>query len=91
MMEPRFELTRALSEAVGVAAAALADPIDRISVSPHRIFVCAGRVCLELSYTYNNAYSQDGSIMPGSGHWSAAVVRRYTENRFMAALRSLLR
>ena len=90
MMEPRFEQTRALGEAIRVAADVLAEPIEKVRMSRDRIFICAGRECLELSYTYNNAYSQDGSIMPGSGHWSVAIVRRYRENGFAAAVRSLI-
>jgi hypothetical protein len=75
MMEPRFERARVLAEAVGVAANTLKDPIDRVKVTRDKIFISAGRERLELAYTYDNAYSQDGSIMPGSGHWSVSIIK----------------
>ena len=40
-----------------------------------KIFVFAGRERLELSYVYDNAYSEDGSVKPGSGHWSVSIVK----------------
>jgi len=75
MMEPRFERARVLAEAVGVAASVLESPIDKVKISARRIFVFAGGARAELSYAYNNAYAQDGSVMPGSGHWSVSVVK----------------
>jgi hypothetical protein len=74
-MEPRFERAHLLAEAVSVASSALAAPIDEVKISDKRIVILAGRERLELSYTYNNAYSQDGSVMPGSGHWSVAIIK----------------
>ena len=75
MMEPRFERARVISEAIDIAAHALAQPIDKVNVTRDRIFVHAGRERLELSYGYDNAYSTDGSVMPGSGHWSVSIVK----------------
>lgn len=88
-MEPRFELARVLAEAVGVAAHSLSKPIDRIKVSGDRIFISAGSECLELSSAYHNAYTQDGSIMPGSGHWSVSIVGAVKSGRLAVALRAL--
>jgi hypothetical protein len=75
MMEPKFERARVLGEALDIATNALEDPIDKVQVSREKIFVFAGRERLELSYTYDNAYAQDGSVMPGSGHWSVSIVK----------------
>ena len=75
MMEPRFERARVLAEAVGVAARALTASIDKVEISDEKIFVFAGRERAELSYVYNNAYAKDGSVMPGSGHWSVTIVK----------------
>ena len=89
MMEPRFELARVLAEAVGVAARSLEKPIDRVEVSGDRIFVSAGGECLELSSAYHNAYTQDGSVKPGSGHWSVSIVGPAKRGRLAAAVRAL--
>ena len=91
MMEPRFELASVLAEAVGVGARALEHPIDTVTVSRDRIFISAGGERLELSYTYHNAYTQDGSVMPGSGHWSVSIVRQTKGNRFAAIVRAAVR
>ena len=89
MMEHRFELARVLAEAVDIGARALEKPIDKMTVSGDRIFISAGREHLELSYTYHNAYAQDGSIMPGSGNWSVSIVKSTKENRFAAVVRAI--
>jgi hypothetical protein len=75
MMEPRFERARVLGQAIDVAAHTLVDPIEKIILSDQAIFVFAGRERLELSYAYYDAYTQDGSVMPGSGHWSVQLVK----------------
>jgi len=75
MMEPRFERARVLAEAVGVAARSLTACIDQVKIREGKIIVFAGKERAELSYTYNNAYAQNGSIMPGSGHWSVTIVK----------------
>ena len=75
MMEPRFERARVLAEAVRVAASALSAPIDKVKISGEKIRVSAGKERAELSYVYDNAYTQDGAVMPGSGHWSVMVVK----------------
>ena len=90
MMAHEFERARVIAEAVDVAASALKAAIDSVTVSGDRIFVSAGAERLELSYVYNNAYAQDGSIMPGSGHWSVSIVGAVRKNRFAAALRAIL-
>jgi len=89
-MEPRFELARVLAEAVAVAAGELADPIDKVTVSNNRIFVSAGRNRLELSYVHHNAYSPEGAVMPGSGHWSVMIVGVAKANRFAAVARIVM-
>ena len=75
MMAPKFERASVLSQALDVATNALEDPIDKVKVFREKIFVFAGRERLELSYVYDNAYSEDGSVKPGSGHWSVSIVK----------------
>jgi hypothetical protein len=82
MMAPKFERARVLGEAIGVAATTLADPIDKMKVSDEKILIFAGRERLELSYAYHNAYAPDGSVMPGSGHWSVSIVKLTRQSRF---------
>ena len=74
MMAPKFERLRVLGEAMHAAAYELDDPIDQVTVAGDRIVVAARGRRVELSYGYHNAYAEDGSVMPGSGHWSVAIV-----------------
>jgi hypothetical protein len=74
MMAPKFERLRVLGEAIQAAAYELDDPIDQVTVAGDRIVVAARGRRVELSYGYQNAYGENGSAMPGSGHWSVAIV-----------------
>ena len=75
MMEPRFERARVLAEAIDIAARELKNPIDRIQVSGNTITMRAGGERVDLSFAYYNAYTPDGSAMPGSGHWSVSLIQ----------------
>ena len=88
-MAPKFERARVLAEAIEIGAHKLEDPIDKVTVSGNRISVFAGRECLELSYAYYNAYSEDGGVKPGSGHWSVSIIGSTKQNRFAALVRAV--
>jgi hypothetical protein len=91
MMAPKYERARVLAEALEVGVRELEDPIDNVTVSGDRISIVAGRKRLELLYTYHNAYSQNGSVMPGSGHWSVSIKSSHKENSFGALVRAIWR
>jgi hypothetical protein len=69
MMAPHHERARLLGEAIAQANSVLAEPIDRIEVTPEKIHVWARGKHLAMTYGYANAYGDKGEAMPGSGHW----------------------
>ena len=73
MMHPKYERGRMLDTAVGAAMHELDDPIDRIEIRGGKVHVWAGSRHVVLNYGYDNAYSDDGSVMPGSGRWWARL------------------
>jgi hypothetical protein len=91
MMAPKFERARVLAEALQIGAHELEDPIDQVRISGNRISVSAGRKHIKLSYAYHNAYSQNGSVMPGGGHWSVSIISSAKENSLAALVRGIWR
>jgi hypothetical protein len=91
MMDPKFERVHVLAEAIRTAAHELDDPIDAVTLSGATIFVAAGSKRVELSYYYQNAYAQDGSSMPGSGHWIVSIVHPAGKSRLAALMQSIRR
>ena len=74
MMHPKHERLRVLGQALDTAGQLLDDPIDRLEVTNSHIRVWADGRRLTFRYQYNNAYSPEGGVMPGSGHWSVELI-----------------
>ena len=89
MMAPQHERARVLNLAIEFAANELSDPIDKITVFAGQILIVAGSKRIELSYTYHNAYSENGAIMPGSGNWDVSMIGVSKENWLIALLRRI--
>ena len=70
MMAPHYERRAMLEIALEQAMYALYDPIEKITVRDGTIEVIAGPSRLRGTFRYDNAYSPEGSPMPGSGRWS---------------------
>jgi hypothetical protein len=64
-----------LHEAVDIAAARLPEPIRRITVSQGRVTCWSRTQTLSMSFYYQDAYSQEGAVMPGSGRWCFGELR----------------
>ena len=70
MMAPEHERLRVLGEALEQATGLLNAPIESVRVRGGTIIVESDRQRVSCSFNYYNGYSEDGSVMPGSGHWS---------------------
>jgi hypothetical protein len=69
-MAPHYERRAMLEVALDQAVHALGAPIEQITVGDRTIEVIAGPFRLRGTFRYDNAYSPEGSPMPGSGRWS---------------------
>ena len=75
MMAPHYERASVLHEAIELAVGELQEPICRIVVSRGTIACCGSTKRVVASFDYQNAYSPEGSPMPGSGSWQLSNVR----------------
>ena len=73
MMAPHHERAQLLSVAIQRAVEVLGELLTKIEVTADKVLCSAGLRTLKMSYGYANAYSSDGSAMPGSGRWWVTV------------------
>ncbi len=90
MMAPHAERLRVLHGGLDCAGQHLDDPIDRIEVKGDQVLFWAGAQNFAVTYGYINAYSPQGSPMPGSGRWHVTPGKVRGRPSFRALLRRLI-